>query len=77
MTLQKVRAGTVTEHTPLDRDTLIDMLAISEAMLARGKTEALGQHLAFMRQCLEVDLAIAQVIYARETEGCSAEFLCQ
>lgn len=65
------------KHTPLDRDTLIDMLGVAELMLLKGKTEALGQHLAFMRQCLEVDLAVAQVIYARETEGCSEAFLCQ
>ena len=66
----------VTEHTPLDRDTLIDMLAICELMLERGRTEALAKHLAFMRGCLEQDLGVAQLIYARE-QGVSEAYLCQ
>lgn len=64
------------DHTPLDRATLIDMLEIGELMLLKGKTEALAHHLAFMRQCLEQDLGVAQMIYARE-QGCSEAFLCQ
>lgn len=72
-----LRVATMTDHQPLDRETLIDMLSIGEVMLARGKTEALAQHLAFIRSCIEVDYAVAQVIYARETGECSEAFLCQ
>lgn len=64
------------DHHPLDRDTLISMLEIAELMLLKGKTEALAQHLCFIRQCLEQDLGVAQMIYARE-QGVSEAFLCQ